>query len=177
MKLDLEQSCRALCSIERVETMTDQSLAIIPFSTDAVEVQKLISRKALMPSEANAPKGVTKKDYMNLQQSSEAIKLAQQQVQDLMVSQFVPNDFFTSMTAPPIQQMNLISEDDDDDDDDDDEPSAPGMPEDDMNLMQKDQIRYDLLGNIKAIGSQILSMFKKQEEKETDPEGTIQIEI
>lgn len=79
MKLDLEQSCRALCSIERVETTSDQSLAIIPFSTDAVEVQKLISRKALIPSDANAPKGVTKKDYMNLQQSSEAIQLAQQQ--------------------------------------------------------------------------------------------------
>lgn len=38
MKLDLEQSCRSLCDIERVEGLVDVGLDIIPNSTDAIQV-------------------------------------------------------------------------------------------------------------------------------------------
>lgn len=42
MKLDLEQSCRALCDIERVQSVADTGLYVIPNSTDAIQVQQLI---------------------------------------------------------------------------------------------------------------------------------------
>ena len=67
MKLDMQQSCRALCDIEKVDTEQKPGVHIIPCSTDAIEVKALQQRKALIPNTDNAPKGVSTKDYMNLQ--------------------------------------------------------------------------------------------------------------
>jgi hypothetical protein len=36
-------------------------------------------------------------------------------------------------------------------------------PADEMNLQQKDQLRFDFMEHLKTIGNQILSMFKKKE--------------
>ena len=67
MKLDMQQSCRALCDIQRVETSENtKNLHIIANSTDALEVQALKQRKALIPKSDLAPKGVSSKDYQNV---------------------------------------------------------------------------------------------------------------
>ena len=50
MKLDMQQSCRAQCEIERVEAKGSQNLNIIANSTDQLEVQALQRRKATVPS-------------------------------------------------------------------------------------------------------------------------------
>lgn len=53
-----------------------------------------------------------------------------------------------------VQQINDAMDDDDDDDDETDEPqSENGTLEDQVNLQEKDQLRYDLLSQFKALGT------------------------
>ena len=55
MKIDLNQSCRAMCDIEKVDTILKKEMHVIPCSTDAIEVKALQQRKALVPNHSNAP--------------------------------------------------------------------------------------------------------------------------
>lgn len=98
MRIDMEQSCRALCSIEKFEQEQINLIHIIPNSPDMLQVDALRKRKALIPNETLLPKGVSSQDYMNILLKSADIKFAQKQdkpedIIDLLQEQEMELDF------------------------------------------------------------------------------------